>query len=170
MLPAACAGIQVPDTARMPPFAFGVVDPDVGAIELAQWAFADPIRTRGDPVDGARAVAAVDYLAGELQASPRWQNMSVLTLMQMVQARAQVRRAVGIAPGAPSQQVVNSLIGAANALAAGLQPAALAALDNPIYQQPPPQTLFKLSNLPYVPTANVATQHAALQVFPPRDH
>ena len=157
-----------PDTARLPAGAFGGLgDPDVGAMNLSQWAFADPGRTRGNPVDAARAVAAVDYLGGELTTSPRWTYMDPITQQQMLQARAAVRQVVGVAPGAPSQAVVNTQLAFAGAYEAGNRPAALAALQAPIYQHPPDQTLQILANLPYVQVANVATQHAAQQQTPP---
>jgi hypothetical protein len=93
------------DTARLPPNAFGTyADGDVGAINQAAWAFADPSRTRNNPGDAARAAAAVDYLAGELNTSPRWDFMSVLTKMEILQARAEVRHALGIAPGSPHRK------------------------------------------------------------------
>lgn len=168
LLAAGCASIAPPpDTARLPPNAYGLfADNDIGAINLAQWAFADPARIRNDPADAARAVAAVDYLAGELSSNPRWFAMSPITKGQMLQAREEVRQALGVAPGAPSQLVVDGLLGAANALAAGDRPAALAALRAPVFIWPPEQTLARLSNMPFLPTANVASQRAAQQRFP----
>ena len=165
---AGCASIAPPpDTARLPPSAYGLfADNDLGAINLAQWAFADPARTRDDPIDAARAAAAVDYLAGQLSSSPRWVAMSPITKSQMLQAREEVRQALGVAPGAPSQWVVDGLLGAANALAAGDRPAALAALSAPVFIWPPDQTLARLSDMPFLPVANVATQRAAQQRFP----
>ncbi len=168
LLAAGCASIAPPpDTARLPPNAYGLFeDNDVGAINLAQWAFADPARTRNDPIDAARAAAAVDYLAGQLSSSPRWVAMSPITKGQMLQAREEVRQALGIAPGAPSQLVVDGLLGAANALAAGDRPLALAALRSPVFVWPPDQMLARLSDMPFLPIANVASQRAALQRFP----
>src|SRR5690242_16767345 len=118
LVPAGCAYVTAPpDTARLPPNAFGTyADGDVGAINQAAWAFADPIRTRNNPADAARAAAAVDYLAGELNSNPRWQFMSVLTKMEILQARAEVRHALGIAPASPSQEVVNRLLYVGNVL------------------------------------------------------
>src|SRR5271166_4126929 len=131
-----------PDTARVPAGAFGgFTDPDTAAMNLAQWAWADPSRTRNDPVDGARAVAAVDYLGGELTTGPRWVYMDPIIPVQMQQARAALRKIVGIAPNASSQAVVNSLLAFAGAYDAGNRPAALAALAAPIYLHPPEQTL-----------------------------
>lgn len=155
-----------PDTARIYPGNFGLFDNDVGAINDAQWAWASPSRVRGNPVDGARAVAAVDYLAGELTTSPRWDHMSPLTKLEMLQARVAVRQAMGIAPAARSQDVVDSLLRTAAALENHDQAAAMAALRTPVYTQPPEQTYAKLAALPFVHIANIATQHAAQQEFP----
>jgi len=168
LLASGCASIAPqPDTARLPPNAYGLfADNDIGAINLAQWAFADPGRIRNDPADAARAAAAVDYLAGQLSSSPRWIAMSPITKGQMLQAREEVRGALGIAPGAPSQLVVDGLLGAANAIAAGDRTAALAALRSPVFIWPPEQTLARLSDMPFLPIANVASQRAAQQRFP----
>lgn len=155
-----------PDTARMAPGQLGTgYDPDVASINQAQWAFALASRTRGRPIEAARAVAGLDYMAGELTTSPRWANVSAISKQQMLQARVAMRQVVGIAPGAPSQAVVDGLTAAGNALAAGNQPAALAALSSPAFPAGPEATLRRLSDLPYVQIANVATQHAAGELF-----
>jgi hypothetical protein len=157
-----CAAVTPPpDTATLPPDAYGTnADGDVGAINQAAWAFADPRRTRNDPADAARAVAAVDYLAGELSRNPRWDFMSPLTKQEMLQARVSVRQALGISPAAPSQEVVNRMLYAGNALAAGNPQAAETALQPPVFTLGPQQTLALLSSMPFVRQANIATQHA----------
>lgn len=164
----ACAGFQpfVPDTARMPAGALGGgLDPDVTAVNLAQWAFADSSRTYGRPIEAARAAASMDYIAGQLYTSPRWANISALTKEQLLQGRQEVRVALGVAPGASSQQVVDSLIAAANALVAGDQPDAARALGAPVFTASGDQVLARLSNMPYLRMANVSTMRAANQLF-----
>lgn len=146
----------------------GVLDPDVAATNLAAWAFADPSRTRNDPVDAARATASLDYIAGELNTSPRWANIPAITQIQLLQGRAEMRQAIGVAPGAPSQLVVDGLAGAGNALASGNQVAALAALQNPAFPNPQ-ATLARLYALPYIRMANVSTLRAAGQLFDSND-
>ena len=165
---AGCGAITPPpDTARLPPNAFGTyADGDIGAINVSAWAFASPARTRNDPADAARAIAAVDYLAGELSTSPRWDFMSPLTKMQMLQARTEVRAAVGIASSAPSQNVVDQLLYASDAFTAGNAQGAMAALTPPAFTLPPQETVTRLANLPYLLEANVATMHAAGQAQP----
>ncbi len=172
LLLSACAagGTQpfVPDTARLAPgqLGYGALDPDVTAVHLAAWAFADPSRTRNDPADAARAAASMDYIAGELNTSPRWANIGPLTKDQLLQGRAELRRVLGIPANAPSQLVVDGLAGAGNALAAGNEAAALAALRNPAF--PDPQaTLARLWNLPYMQMANISTMKASGQLFGP---
>ena len=125
-----------------------------------------PARTYGNPVAGAQAVLAMDYIAGALNTSPRWANIEATTQMQLLQARAQTRAAVGIAANAPSQIVVNSLVAARNDLASGNQGAAAHDLDNPAFPQGGAHTVQVLANLPYIPMANVATQRAAGRTVP----
>lgn len=156
-----------PDTARLPPGVFGPLDGDVQATQYAQYAFADAARTYGNPVAGAQAVLAMDYIAGELNTSPRWANIDATTQLQLLQARRDVRAAVGITPNAPSQAVVDSLAAARADLASGNLPAAAAALTNPAFPAGGTVAIRTLANLPYIQTANVATAHAAAELFAP---
>ncbi|MGI4939621.1 MAG: hypothetical protein ACRYHQ_03450 [Janthinobacterium lividum] len=168
ILPAACGNIQpfVPDTARLAPGQLGLgFDPDVTAVNQAQWAFADAGRTYGRPIEAARAAASMDYIAGQIYTSPRWSNISALTKDQLLQGRQEVRAALGIPPGTPSQAVVNQLAAAGNALADGNQAAALAQLSGPTFTTPPEQVLAKLSNMPYLQMANVSTMRAANELY-----
>lgn len=167
LVSAACSAITPPpDTAQPPPGAFGQFDNDVAAANIASWALASRARTRDDPVDAARACAAVDFLAGELSSNPRWTTLSPLTKQEMLQARVDVRRVLGIAPNAPSQIVVTALLRFAAAWQAGDQPAAMQALAVPGFTLSPPQTVQILTNLPYIQTANVATLDTANQMLP----
>lgn len=158
----------VPDYAVLPPGAlgFGALDQDVPAVNYAAWALADPGRTRGNPSAGALAAASMDYIAGEFYTSPRWSNIDPLTKEQLLQGRVEVRQALGVPLGAPSQIVAVSLANVSRALASGNQGAALAALSNPAFPNPP-ATLARLSNLPYMQMANVGTLHAMNEVFNP---
>ena len=173
LLTSACAfGLQpfVPDYARLPPDTFGeggALDPDVRAVQQAQWAFADPGRTQGRPVEAIRAAASMDYIAGQLYVSPRWSNISALTKEMLLQGRVEVREALGVAPGTPSQEVVNRLAYAGNALAAGDTQAAEGALGQPVFGQPGEATLQRLANLPYLQAANVSTMRAGNELFRP---
>jgi hypothetical protein len=145
------------------------MDNDVAAANQASWAFASPERTRNNPVDAARACAAIDYLAGQLSSNPRWIAVSPLTRQEMLRARADVRRVLGIAPETRSQFVVDALLRFVAAWQGGDQPAALQALNAPGFTLPPLQTLQNLSNLPYVQTANVGSIDAAREMLPGGD-
>ena len=160
----------VPDTALIAPgqLGFGVLDPDVSAVNYAAWAFADPGRTRNNPAAAARACASMDYIAGELYTSPRWANIDAITKEQLLQGRVQMRRALGIPLDARSQLVVNGLAGASNALAAGNGQAALAALSNPAFPNPQ-ATLAQLYSLPYLQEANIGSLKAANELFGPNN-
>jgi hypothetical protein len=88
---------------------------------------------------------------------------------QMLAARFEVRRALGVPPNAPSQAVVDGLIGAETALVAGDLSAAEQALATPAFTFGPAATLQRLANLPALPETNVATQRAQFQMQAPND-
>jgi len=138
-------------------------------VQYAEYVFSDSSRTYGDPAAGARAVLAMDYIAGELTTSPRWAKISPEAKIGLLQAREQTRAAIGIAPNARSQAVVNSLIVVSSDLQAGDLAKAAAAVDNPAFAGPPEQTLRRLANLPYIQLANVSTAHAANELFEPEN-
>ena len=152
-----------PDTAIAPPGAFGSNgDSDIAAINLSSWAFSLSRNLRNRPIEAARAVAAVDYLGGQLSSSPRWIGISPIVQSEMLQARQQVRSAVGIAPNAQSQLVVSSLASYAAVLAqTGDQDQAARYLANPAFTLGPQATVAKLENMPFLSETNIATQRAA---------
>ncbi len=150
------------ETPQLPAGLYGLyLDNDTGAINFAAWAFASPARLRGRPGDAARAVIAVEYLAGDLRQNPRWIAMSPTTKLEMVQAKADLRRVLGIAPDTPPQVVVNVLLGVDWNLRVGNTAEALRALSAPGFTLPPAETLKILTNMPYVKSANVATLDAS---------
>ncbi len=165
---AGCATLPAtPRTPFLPPGVFGVYeDNDVGALNQSSWALASAANTRGNPIDAARAIIAMEYLPGELAENPRWISMDTSVKQRMAMARDDVRRAAGIRPDAPPQLVVNVLLQLAWDLQMGNQAAALQVLAAPIFINLPPMTLQILSNLPYVQTANLATSRAQSQAFP----
>ncbi len=168
LLLSACATLPATQqTPFLPPSTFGIYeDNDTGAINLASWAFASPANTRGNPVEAARAVIALEYLAGELKENPRWFSMDDAVKRRMGLARDDLRQVLGIRPDVPPQVVVNTLLALNADLFSGNQPAAMQVLSAPIFIRPPEQTLQVLSNLPYVQEANLATSRAAGQSFP----
>ncbi|HEY0182555.1 MAG TPA: hypothetical protein VGC09_07065, partial [Rhodopila sp.] len=71
---AGCATLPATrNTPFLPAGVFGVYeDNDIGAINLSAWAFSSPANTKGNPIDAAKAVIALEYLSGELEDNPRW--------------------------------------------------------------------------------------------------
>jgi hypothetical protein len=166
LTPAACGVTPPPDTAVVPPAAFGgLLGPDVAAMNLAAYAFGDASRTYGNPAEAARALAALDYMAGEINTNPRWSGISALAQVNMLRARVTMRRAMGIDLSAPSQVVVNSLLAASAAFAAGNTAQAAAILHPPAF---PADIVQRLSNMPYIASVNAATTEAGddLTSFP----
>jgi hypothetical protein len=151
----------------LPPGVFGVYeDNDVGALNQSSWAFAIPQRTHDDPIDAARAVIAVEYLADELPSNPRWVGMDVTSTLGMIRARKDTRRVLGIVQDAPPRIVVEALLRLTAALSADDQAGAIRVLGSPVFfTRPPSQTLHILSNLPYIQSANIATLQAANAVL-----
>jgi hypothetical protein len=148
--------------AVLPADVFGIYqDNGIGALNQSSWAFASPRRTHGNPIDAARAVIAVEYLADELHNNPRWVGMDVTSALGMVQARKDTRRVLGIVPDAPPRLVVKALLRVTAALRDDDQAEALRVLGSPVFTLPPPTTLHVLSNLPYIQSANIATVQAA---------
>ena len=161
------AATPPPDTPALPPDVYGMrVDNDVGAINYGAWAFGSPERTRNDPLSAAKAVVAVEYLAGELSSAPRWAAMSPLVRDEMLRARVDARRVLGVAPDAPSQLVVNGLLGVVQGLETHNRADAEAALADPVFTHGPAGTLRELGNLPSLQRARIAMIEAAQQVHP----
>ena len=148
-----------PDTPWIPAAALGTNgDVDQAAASIAAWAFADPARTDGRPIDAARAVISLEYWSGTLSSNPRYANTSPLDQAEMLRARQEVRQVLGVAPGASSQAVVDAMRGVETALLAGDPAAAERALPRALFTLGPEVTLERLSTLPKLPIANVATQ------------
>jgi hypothetical protein len=162
----ACAAAgSVHQPAQLPASVYGIYeDNDVGAINQSSWAFASPQRTLNNPVEAIKAVIAIEYLADELYDNPRWINIPLLTKERMREARADLRRDLGIAPDAPSQLVIDTLLRAAWNLQSGNPDEASRSLQVPAFTSPQ-RTLQVLTDLPYIQSANLATSEAAWQVL-----
>ena len=158
---AGCGAVTLPDTAIMPLTAAGTPAlSDQGAIQTASYALGAPSRTAGQPGEAARALASVDYLAGDLYTSFHWTGMPATIKLQMLQGREEVRQVLAVAPGTTSQVVVDHLIRAADAFDSHDEAAALAALPAAVFTLGPQRTAAILANLPYLPEANIASQAA----------
>lgn len=154
------AGPPPPSTAIMPSGALGTNgDIDVRALDVAAYAFGRHIQN--DPASAANAIAALDYMGGQLNTSPRWITiMPSLFRVQMLQSREMVRTYVGVSAQAPSQAVVDTMLALAQAYRAGDQAAVQRLLAAPIFTAPPQHVAAQLADLPVVPFINNATTHA----------
>jgi hypothetical protein len=159
-----------PSTGYLPAGTFDKIaagqDPDLAAVQQAMIAFAYPQRMHGRPASMALAVASLDAMAGQFSTSGRWSTMDPLVQLEMLDARAEVRGILGIPGNAPSQVVIDRLVAASQALDAGDQPAALAALSGPAFTKTPARTLAILADFPKAPAANIATIDADANFFP----
>ncbi len=154
VLLAGCAGQTAwrTDTARMPLNAGG--GPRLNesqAIALASWALRDPANTAGNPERAARAIAAEDWLAGQDMLTGQFGGYAPVDQAAWNAFRREVRAAIGVAPDAPSQLLIDRLFAAADALKAGQAEAAVAQLADPIFTLGPQRTLAALGNLPPLP-------------------
>jgi hypothetical protein len=157
------AATRLPSTAVMPNNALGSNgDPDVRSIQVAAYEFAHPLT---DPARSADAVAALDYIGGQLNTSPRWVSMPGLFRAQVLQSREIIRAYVGISPDAPSQVVVDTMLQLAMAYRGHDPMAVQKLLASSIFTVPPAEVTAKLSNIPLMSIVNMATMHAYQYAF-----
>jgi hypothetical protein len=156
----------LPSTAVLQPAALQTNgDVDVRAINLTANGFAHYRDLQGNPALAAETVAALDYLGGQLNTSPRWQSIPSLYRLQMLESRNTVRGLLGISPEVPSQAVVDTMVGLEYAYRAGDQAAVNKLLASPIFSVPPAEAAQRLANLPYLPAVNNAATHTASYAF-----
>lgn len=165
LLLGACAVTPQPDTAvvagninTMNP----ILEPSY-ALNYASWAMAVPSRVRNNATAGAYVMAAVDYLAGYVATSPRFDGINGFAVQRLLVGRQEERRALGVAPGATSTEVVNDLLGVYKALLRHDVPAAEASLPTSVFTLGPQRTLAILADLPPMPAASSALSAIAAQ-------
>ncbi|MBX6742415.1 MAG: hypothetical protein QJR07_00420 [Acetobacteraceae bacterium] len=147
-----------PLSVSLPPDAVqGAGDPTRAAIINTAYVFGNPGSIAGQPAEAARAVANYEYLAVELRFGPRWAGFSPLVATEFAQGLQEVRNAVGIAPSAPPQPVIDALYAASRALRAGDTASAERILSPPLFPAGGAATLQRLAALPLLPHANNAT-------------
>jgi len=162
----ACAPVAPGPMAVLPPEATpGAGDPLRGAVLTTAYVFNDRA-SLANPATAARAVANIEYLAVNLPQDARLGSMSDGGL-QLAAARRELRGAMGIAPDAPPQIVIDALYAAARALAA--QDAAAAAAALPVAAFPDGRaTVTRLAALPALP-ASAQAAAAAQQLIRNQD-
>jgi hypothetical protein len=155
---AGCHATRQPNTAVFPNNALGSNgDPDIRSLNVAAYVFAHPVH---DPARAADGVAALDYMGGQLNTSPRWVSMPGLYRAQMLKSRKTMRAYIGISPTAPSQAVVDTMLSLATAYRSNDAAALQTLLSNPIFDVPPAEVTAHLSDIPLMPDVNSATTHA----------
>lgn len=165
---AACSqsAYRLPSTAVMPPGALHTNgDPDVRALNIAAYGFAHYREMNANPAMATETIAALDYMGGQLNTSPRWVSMPSLFRLQMLQSRDIVRGLLSISPQTPSQDVVNTMLALSAAYQANDQPQINKLLASSIFTVPPAEVAQRLTNLPYLPVVNNATTHADQYAF-----
>ncbi|WP_431284114.1 hypothetical protein ACQW02_04715 [Humitalea sp. 24SJ18S-53] len=152
-------------TATLPPDAVvGAGDPTTAAILGSQAAFANTASLAGRPADAALAIAQLVYLAVEIPTGQRWIGLNPTAATQLPGAAAEARAAIGTAPSAAPQTVIDTLFATRRALMAGNRTAAEAALPPAVYPAGGAATLARLSALPPLPQAAVATTNLSTAV------
>lgn len=148
---AACG--PIPPGASLPRDAIeGSGDPTRTTILRSAHLFNDPALLAGQPVEAARAIAGMEYLAAEIPVGPRWYEFQPQVTFALHRARAEWRQALGIAPEALPQPVVDSLY----ALVRG---GGAAALPQALYLNPA-ITFARLGALPPLPHTALAAAEA----------
>jgi len=157
LLPLFACGPVMPGASLPPDAVLGGQDPMRAAIYSSSYAFNNP-RGLADPAVAARASAQLEYLAVNVPQDPRYSFTPTLA-GQLATARDEMHAALGVAPTAPPQAVVEGLYGASRALSLRDQGAAAAALSPAVF--PNPQlTLARLSAPGPLPASAVATAQA----------
>ena len=147
----ACAATPT-ETAILPEFrGFVSVDPVRYAIDQGADLLTHRGRLTGQPWETARLVQGLEFLAVELPSGPRWNVDLPIAQLAVPAARAEWRRAFGIAPEARAQQVIDSLTELRNAYAEQRPAAAPAALRAPIFTPGGQETLNRFADPPALP-------------------
>lgn len=160
LLAAACA--QDPSQSYL----WGVGDPIRGTALNATRMLGDTARYDGDPAGAANAAAQLEFLARSFREDPIWSVQANPATTQELQAAVlEMRNALGISPTAPNAVIEQLLRQASQALRAGSQARALAALSGPNFTVPPAEVLRRLGNLPFLPRVSSAAGMANNEAF-----
>ena len=158
---AACAALPPQESASLPRDAvIGAGDPTRSAVITTSAVFGDRQPAVGRPAEAARAIAQMEFLALDLPRNTSFSGASPTLAPQLNTARAEWRAALGIAPGAPAQPIINALYAAGRALDMGERDAAAAALPPAIFQRGGAATLTQLAALPSLPRTGEASATA----------
>ncbi|MGX9963747.1 hypothetical protein ACVFYP_10485 [Roseomonas sp. F4] len=162
LLAGACTPSPPPEYVNLPVSAerSGVGDPTRGAILASSYAFGTPSVLAGNPAAAAQALAQLEYLTVELGFGGPWRDMQPGVSVELRQARAEARQALGFRSDASPQSAVNALYDAAAALRRDDRAAAGTALAPLVPQGGTEAALARLAELPPLPRAASATARA----------
>jgi hypothetical protein len=162
LLPLALAACEA-DPAAQHLGGFG--DPVRGAALNAPRLLGDTSRLAGRPAQAALAAVQLEVIAEAFRSDPRYMHDVSGTARATVEAgRAELRRAIGIAPDAPSDVVIGQLREAATALDAGSRVRAEAALTGPAFPAGGEATVARLARLPFLPRVSEAAGAANQEI------
>ncbi|MBK1660368.1 hypothetical protein [Paracraurococcus ruber] len=142
----------------------GAGDPVRAAILNTAYVFPNPGSVAGKPDMAARAVANYEFLTTEIPYGPRWRGFNPTVGVELLAGQQEVAQAFGIAPNAPTQQVVDALYAASRALRAGDQAAAERVLSGPAFTRGGAATLQTLASMPSMPRAAAAAALTAQEL------
>jgi hypothetical protein len=154
---AACATGELPPSVRLPPDAIPLAaDPMRSAILSSAFTFGQA----SAPSAKLRGAALVEFMAADYRWAVRWSEYSPVTGPALDAARAEIRQAFGVAPGASPQAVADGLFGAARALERG----------NDVFLPPglftePATSLAQLTSPPDFPATRQATALAERELY-----
>lgn len=144
---------------------WGFGDPVRGAALQAPRTFGDTSRWAGRPAEAALAAERLEFLTDQMRTNPRYApEVNPAVTHELLEARAEMRRFLGIAPDAPPEVVVPALRRTAEALRDGSLARAEAALSGPAFTTGPLVTLARLGAMPRLPQAAAAAGLAAAEV------
>jgi hypothetical protein len=143
----------------------GFGDPVRGAALNAPRLLGDTSRLVGRPAQAALAAVQLEVIADAFRTDPRYMHEVSGTARATVEAgRAELRRAIGIAPEAPPEMVIGQLREAAAALDGGSRVRAEAALTGPAFPAGGAATLARLGRLPFLPRVSEAAGAARTEI------
>jgi hypothetical protein len=151
----ACEMARV-DASKLPPSFYGpTVFVDDAAAYEAKWVFGGNSSFPTDAAKSAHIVAVIEYLGGAVNSNGQWSDLAGVVQVQMLQGRAEIRAALGVAPTARSQEIVDALVVVSRTNDPKQQ---MAALDSPIFTRGPEATLRSLADMPPLPVTTRAVQ------------
>lgn len=130
-------------------YLWGIGDPIRGTALNATRMLGDTSQYDGNPAGAAIAAAQLEFLARSFRDDPIWSfRVNPATTQELQAAVLEMRNALGISPTAPNAVIEQLLRQAGQALRAGSQARALAALSGPNFTVPPEEVLRRLGSLP----------------------